>query len=382
MSAEDDQSEQVGGRRRRAGDAVVVGGSLSGLMTALALSRGGVDVTILERAAAVRETGAALRVDEDLLQRLTGRRTGPQHAPGIGVQAWTAVHDLLRTALESDPHVQLRHDTTVQTVGFDEDSAWAVTADGEVVHGDVVIGADGHRSVVRRSVSPQAPDATFAGYVLWLGIADEAAIPSAHRWPQEVAYLSSREDLLLGYPLPGRDGSGRTGGRQLGWAWFDTSRKDLLRDTGAVVDGVVQRSLPPAEVPQAVLDELAAEAPDRWPAPWCDAVRDVIDRRAVIGTPVAEYLPDRLVAGRIALVGDAAHVPTPMTGTGFNESLRDAEAIAEAVVTGLRAGSIPRALRGYERRRLGPVRSMVRSGQEFSRSFADGQGSALRDRSR
>jgi hypothetical protein len=49
-----------------------------------------------------------------------------------------------------------------------------------------------------------------------------------------------------------------------------------------------------------VLDELAAEAPDRWPAPWCDAVLDVIHRGAVIGTPVAEYLPDRLVAGRPA----------------------------------------------------------------------------------
>jgi len=45
-------------------------------------------------------------------------------------------------------------------------------------------------------------------------------------------------------------------------------------------------------------------------------------------TPIAEYVPDRLVNGRLALVGDAAHVPTPMTGCGFSASLDDAEAIA------------------------------------------------------
>ncbi|WP_442852616.1 FAD-dependent monooxygenase [Arthrobacter sp. 131MFCol6.1] len=47
---------------------------------------------------------------------------------------------------------------------------------------------------------------------------------------------------------------------------------------------------------------------------------DSIERRAVIGTPIAEYVPARLARGRVAIVGDAAHVPTPMTGSGFAES--------------------------------------------------------------
>ncbi len=72
---------------------------------------------------------------------------------------------------------------------------------------------------------------------------------------------------------------------------------------------------------------------------------------------------------RLALVGDAAHVPTPMTGAGFSASLDDAEAIAESVAAGVHGSALPMALRQYERERLGTVRNMVQSGQQFSRSF-------------
>jgi 2-polyprenyl-6-methoxyphenol hydroxylase-like FAD-dependent oxidoreductase len=86
-------------------------------------------------------------------------------------------------------------------------------------------------------------------------------------------------------------------------------------------------------------------------------------------TPIAEYVPDRLAHGRVALVGDAAHVPTPMTGSGFSASLDDAEAITEALTAGLRDVPMREALRRYEQARLHSVRGMVQSGQQFSRSF-------------
>ncbi|MEV5548624.1 FAD-dependent monooxygenase [Streptomyces sp. NPDC052309] len=74
---------------------------------------------------------------------------------------------------------------------------------------------------------------------------------------------------------------------------------------------------------------------------------------------------------RLALAGNAAHVPTPMTGSGFAASMDDADAIAEAVASGLRHGTpLPRALAAYERKCLARARSLVQSGQQFSRSFA------------
>jgi 2-polyprenyl-6-methoxyphenol hydroxylase-like FAD-dependent oxidoreductase len=257
----------------------------------------------------------------------------------------------------------------VQSAGQDAHSAWVTTSDRKVFRGDVVIGADGHRSVVRRSVAPEKPDATFAGYVIWIGLTDESAIPARHRWPRAMDILRSGDDYLFGYPLPGHDGSVDPGSRQIGWGWFDASRNELLRETRCVVGSVVHHSLIAADMPEATLHELAAGAGDRWPAPWRDAILDCIERHAVIGTPIAEYVPDRLVSGRLALVGDAAHVPTPMTGSGFGASLEDAEAVAESVAAGVRGSALAEALRGYETKRLNSVRDMVQSGQQFSRSF-------------
>jgi 2-polyprenyl-6-methoxyphenol hydroxylase-like FAD-dependent oxidoreductase len=58
-----------------------------------------------------------------------------------------------------------------------------------------------------------------------------------------------------------------------------------------------------------------------------------------------------------------------MTGSGFSASLDDAEAVAEAVAGGLHGSELEKALRGHEDERLSSVRAMVRSGQQFSRSF-------------
>jgi 2-polyprenyl-6-methoxyphenol hydroxylase-like FAD-dependent oxidoreductase len=269
-----------------------------------------------------------------------------------------------------DPHIEIRHHTSVQSVGQDAHSAWATTTNHEVFRGDVVIGADGHRSVVRRSVSPEKPDATFAGYVLWIGLTDESAIPSRHRWPRDMDILRGGDNYLFGYPLPGPDGSAVPGSCQIGWGWFDASRNELLCDTGCVVANVVHHSLTAADIPETTFRQLAVEASDLWPALWRDAILDCVERHAVIGIPIAEYVPDRLVSGPLALVGDAAHVPTPMTGSGFSASLDDAEAIAESVAAGAGGSALAKALCGYEKERLSSVRDMVQSGQQFSRSFA------------
>ncbi|MFF7885395.1 FAD-dependent monooxygenase [Streptomyces sp. NPDC020794] len=366
-----------GNQDERQGTAVVVGASLAGLMTGLALSHAGVDVTMLERSGAVPRArrGAALGgVSEGLLSRITGSRhskngSAPLSSVASGVQSWTAVHARLRAAVDADPHIELRPHTTVRGVGQDADSARAITADQQTFRGDVVIGADGHGSVVRAAVAPDKPDATFAGYLIWLGLTDESSlVPSCHL-PRDVDILSGGEDYLLGYPLPGPDGSVTPGSRQAGWAWYDASHNDLLRETRAVVGNVVRRSLTSADIPEATFRELVDKAEDLWPSPWREAILDCIERRAVIGTPIAEYVPDQLVNGRLALVGDAAHVPTPMTGSGFSASLHDAEAVAAAVSAGVRGQAMAQALREYERKRLSSVRSMVQSGQQFSRSF-------------
>jgi 2-polyprenyl-6-methoxyphenol hydroxylase-like FAD-dependent oxidoreductase len=257
--------------------AVVVGASLAGLMTSLALARGGWQVAVLERADARRPTGAALAMDPSDLVRLLGEETAARvmshlaQVPadvGAGFAVtWAALHSGLHAAAAQHAGIRLHHSTLVRDVRQDDVRAWAVTSTGSVHTGDLLVGADGYRSVVRRAVAPDRPDARFAGYVLWLGIAEEHDLGRV-RWPTGLDIRSSGEHLLLGYPLAAADGSQRAGSRRLGWAWYDATRNDEFRRAGAAQGSVVQHSLQGTQIPEGTYGQLAAEAERHWPAPW------------------------------------------------------------------------------------------------------------------
>lgn len=351
-------------------DVVIVGASLAGLMTALALSRHGLSIVVLERSTDTDRTGAALQVGHGLLERLTGRRH-ISGTLGTGVQTWQAVHAGLRSAIAERPEIAVLHDARVDLVGQDQGGAWVVTKDGQRFEGQVVIGADGYQSIVRRSVSPERPDAIFADYQAWVGFADETALTA--RFPSDLAFLESGDYLLLGFSLPARDGSSTPGSRRIGWAWYDAGHNALLREAGAVEGSLVRHSLRPGNIPETIFDKLGDLAQRHWPSPWREAILDCIKRRAILGTPVVEYMPDRLVKGRLGLVGDAAHVATPMTGNGFAAAATDAMSLAEFLTDDTLGTEPEEALQRYESARLRDVRALVQSGQRFSRNFVGGR---------
>ena len=356
------------------GSAVVVGASLAGLMAGIALSRAGLNVTIVEKAGAKPRSGAVLQVDGGEIDRTkTAKFLRTLASGGVSsAEAWSSIQSRLRTAAEADPGIDLRYETRVQSVNQDSDSAWVETDQGEIIRGDLLIGADGHRSGVRRHVAPNNPDATFAGYLLWVAIVDEKDLPEKHRPSLHAPKFSMPQgidDFLLGTILAGANGSHDLGERRLGWAWYDNTSNDLLRGLGCVQDNVVHHSLHPSDIPKQALIELAEKAAIRWPQPWLAAILQSIKTGNLIGAPIAEYVPDRLVKGRIALVGDAAHLPTPLTASGFNASLQDAAALAECAEKGISGNSAVTALLEYESRRLKNARQIVESGQSFSRSF-------------
>ncbi len=130
--------------------AVVVGASLSGLMTGIALSRAGLKVTILERAGAKPRSGAVLQVDSGEIDRTkTAKFLRKLASGGIrSAEAWSSIQFRLRTEAEADSRIDLCYDNRVQIVNQDDNSAWVVTDKGETFHGDILIGADGHRSIV------------------------------------------------------------------------------------------------------------------------------------------------------------------------------------------------------------------------------------------
>jgi 2-polyprenyl-6-methoxyphenol hydroxylase-like FAD-dependent oxidoreductase len=348
--------------------AIIVGGSLAGLVGALALARSGVAVTVLERSQPDLRYGGGLAVDGALVARVTGVTDFVGNSPGSAYPApWATLRTTFREAAEADPRIRIHHRTRVVEIEHGELHASALAADGRRFDGDLLLGADGHRSLVRRYVAPHHPNADFAGYVIWLGMVEESLLDYPGPPPERWDMLQSGSDILFGVPVPGADGSLEPGRRRIGWAWYDGWHNDVLHETGAVLDGVVQHSVRPADVPGQTLDDLA-EAAGRWPRPWRDAIQRSIADRGVLGTPIAEYVPHALASGRLAIMGNAAHVPTPMTGQGFESSVRDAEALAR-ILGAVDAAAVPARLAEYERVRLEDVRRLVQGGQRFSRSF-------------
>lgn len=354
---------------------VIVGGSLAGLLSAHALAETGIPSTVIERAPAAVRSGAALAVDAREVTAALGRdrsaaALGTSTSRGAMPVSWEQLHRGFMTAAQDDPLITLHHDTVVNSVAEHSDRVDVMARSGEQFSGDVLIGADGYRSIVRTVVSPEHPHADFAGYMLWLGVANEDDLPAVLSMPTNLDMRSSSSHFLLGYPLQADPDAG--GGRRLGWAWYDSTRNDLLRETGSVIGAHAQHSLRPGDIPDTTYRKLATEARRHWSAPWRDAILHNIDQRPVTGVPITEHVPDRLVRGRIAIIGDAAHVPTPMTGSGFAASLADARSLARALAHST-AATAPVDLLDYEHDRLLDARQLVTSGKGFSRSFAGRQ---------
>ncbi|MNQ26923.1 FAD-dependent urate hydroxylase [compost metagenome] len=354
------------------GSAIIVGASLSGLMTAIALAETGMNVTVVEKTGSKPRNGAALQVDSgETDYTLTAQYLRKLASDGKkSVEAWSSVQLRLREAAMGNPKIKLRYSTMITSIGEDGHCAWIEIEKGEILRAEILIGADGYRSKVRKHVSNGNCNSVFTGYMIWVAILEEKDIAEQYRPGLHTTFdmPNGIGDFLLGSVIAGADGSKAAGERRLSWAWYDNTRNDLLRETGCVEGNMVKHSLNAPDIPERTLTELAMQASVRWPQPWLAATLHSINSRNLTGIPVTEYVPDALVKGRVVLVGDAAHVITPLTAMGFNASLEDAATLADCISKERNLDKAA-ALLQYESKRLKVVQNLVKSGQSFSRSF-------------
>jgi len=120
----------------------------------------------------------------------------------------------------------------------------------------------------------------------------------------------------------------------------------------------------------AVREALLAKVHSVWPPTWAEAVKKGITVNNVLsGAPIAEYRPERLARGRLAVIGDAAHVVSPMTGRGYLTGVEDAEILGQSLADTQHFRDVPAALANYESARLPYVRGLVAHSIRISGDF-------------
>lgn len=324
--------------------AVIVGGGIGGLATALALRRRSWRVTVLERRTSISEIGAGITLWPNALRALDVLGLGPHvrsrgkalvsggmrdqrgkwltgdvmrelaAQPDGGILVLERRHLLaaLQDALAGDEQVGIRVGAAVGGVTAD------AVVDG-ALRGDVVIGADGLNSAVRRALWPRAEVRTTGMVAARLigKLEDSRAVGGGETW--------GRGDYAGLSPLP----EGRL------YAYYVTRR---VPEASRALPWWQQRF---ASWHYPLPQLLAAATPDE-----------------LLCHELFELVPlDTLVCGHVALVGDAAHAMTPNLGQGACLALEDAVELAAALDSG---GAVEDRLRGYDRSRLPRVHRLAK----------------------
>jgi 2-polyprenyl-6-methoxyphenol hydroxylase-like FAD-dependent oxidoreductase len=332
-----------------AGRAIVIGGSLAGLLVGLLLRRH-FAVDIYERAeAALAGRGAGIVTHGLLWEALDAAEIMWRQGLGIEVRtrrfferdgrlgleypyrqtvtAWDRLYDMLRRAF---PATRYHCGKELVAVETRPDGVAARFADGSVAEGDLLIGADGLRSTVRAQFLPEVTP-VYAGYAAWRALVPEYAIaPALHAQVFEhMAFCLPPGEQMLGYPVAGPSNDLRPGRRRYNLVWYrpaDESRlRRLLTDEAGAVHAV---SIPPPLISHAVIAEMRGAAEAVLAPQFRDLIR-------LVGQPILQAIYDieapRMAFGRVILIGDAAFVARPHVGAGVAKAARDALVLGQAL---------------------------------------------------
>ena len=353
------------GRNKKA---LIIGGSMSGLLSGLVLRRAGWDVDIYERVESeLSGRGAGIVAQQELIQRLRnlglatdelgvhittrktlnarGELTHQCECPQV-LTAWERVYRLLRDAFPPEHYHRGRG-----LVSFtqDGDGLTAQFSNGETLCAHLLVGADGIRSTVRQRVMPEATP-QYSGYSAWRALIAESAFPpDVHE--ELFEYMSfglPPGEQYLGYPVAGLDNDLRPGHRRFNVVWYRpadeaTKLQWLLTDDSGHTHAI---SIPPPLIRREAIAEMRADA-ERLIAPQFRQVVRLIQEPIL--QPIYDLLSPRMAFGHVAIVGDAAFVARPHVAAGVSKAADDAAALAEALGS---EADVPTALQRFERARL------------------------------
>lgn len=348
--------------------ALIVGGSLGGLFAGALLKRSGWNVDIYERSSrdldsrgggivlqpevveAFQRAGADIETMDlgvPSRERKVFRRDGSLQDRRLAPQtqtSWSLIYTTMKRAF-GEAHY---HQGKTLTALRQEEPGRRVTAlfeDGTQETGDLLIGADGNGSTVRRLLWPEA-EPTYAGYLAWRGLVPEEEMPPVARegLHGDFGFANTGGSHILGYLVPGETNDTRPGHRLYNWVWYrvadDAELRDIMTDREGRYRGF---SLPEGRLADRWRDHVRREADALLPPAFREVVQATRDPFA---QAIRDLAVERMVKGRVVLLGDAAFIPRPHTAASTAKAAANALALADALAA--RDGDIDAALTLWE----------------------------------
>ncbi|GAB3221947.1 FAD binding domain-containing protein [Mycolicibacterium hippocampi] len=331
--------------------AVVVGGSIGGLTTALLLRRLGFDVEVFERTPTDLDgRGGGIVLHPETLRWFV--ECSDQHPETVSTStrfmqylgdgntilyrepapwrftSWGTFHRALLADFGRD-----RYHLGEYAAGFDQDVDGVDVrfASGRSERADLVVFADGVGSANRRHLSPEAR-LEYAGYVGWRGLVPESRLSAGtfELLHDSVTYCVAPGTHVPMYPIPSPEGGLAVGERSMNYVWYRNVAAgrelgELMTDKRGVPAEV---SLHPGQVQDRFVEEMRSAAVELL-AP---AVAEVVLRTE---QPFLQAVYDvgahRMATGRVALLGDAASAARPHPAAGTAKAAANAWALHDAL---------------------------------------------------
>ncbi|KAI0165290.1 FAD/NAD(P)-binding domain-containing protein [Hypoxylon sp. FL1284] len=349
---------------------IIVGGSLGGLATGLALKSLGHDTTILERnpAPLLQDQGAGIVAGGDTLE-LFRRYNQCDQAFAVGskrrqyldregnvvhreempqnMTSWDLTYNLMRAnydGIESpyckvpEPdaaHGKATHLHDRQVTGFREEGDgirvfWKTGAGEEGnTYGDILVGADGPSSTVRKILEPEV-QRKYTGYCALRGtmLESEASEAAKEAFCERFTFFHSPGVQILAYLIPGKDGTVEPGQRLINFVYYANFPEGSAELEELMTDREGRRrqiTMPPGMTDPAAWEKQRRLARERLPPqfaevvcgtrkPFVQAVTDVI-------SPRHEYMGGRVVLIGDALAGFRPHTVASTSQAAFNAML-------------------------------------------------------------
>ncbi|PIL28047.1 hypothetical protein GSI_09799 [Ganoderma sinense ZZ0214-1] len=339
---------------------LVVGCGMGGLAAAHCLGKAGHKVTLFEAAPAIGEVGAGIQVTPNVSRLLQRWGAGPaleavavrpdaialrRYDTGerVGYTRWTNMEekygapyyhihraDLHKLLFDlAAPHMTLRLNATV--VGVDPDAPSLTLASGEVVRGDLIVGADGVKSLLQEVVLGHTNPAEATGDAAY-----RAVIPSdlLLEDPELKEFIDVPE--MTGWMGPGRHVM----------AYNVRSKKEynlvlIHPDDGSVESWTAEGSA----------DKMRADFADYEPRirKILGFVQSTLKWRLMDRKPLKKWIHP---SNRVILLGDACHPMLPYRAQGAAMAIEDGAVLGNLLSRLAHPTQLPTFLQAYEDLRL------------------------------